>query len=215
MKNNFASLRKRMIEEQLINRGIQDKRVLDAFLKIPRHKFIPDDVKKFAYDDSPLPIGLGQTISQPYMVAAMTELLDLNESHILLEIGTGSGYQAAIASQLCKYVYTVERIEELAYFAISNLNNIGIANVEVIIGDGSKGYPDKAPYDRILYTAAAPFVPDIIFEQLTDNGIIVVPEGERHSQMLKRYIKQGNNIESCLYFGCIFVPLKGDFGFEH
>ena len=213
MKNNFTPLRERMVEEQLINRGIKDKRVLDSFLKIPRHYFVPDDEKKYAYDDSPLPIGFGQTISQPYMVAAMTELLDLQKNHILLEIGTGSGYQAAIASQLCKYIYSIERIEELAEFAISNLNNTGITNVEVIVGDGSKGYPDEAPYDRILYTAAAPFVPDIMFEQLNDNGIIVVPEGERHSQMLKRYIKKGDNIESCLYFGCIFVPLKGDYGF--
>jgi len=177
-----------MVEEQLINRNIKDKKVLDAFLKIPRHDFVPDDVKKFAYDDSPLPIGFGQTISQPYMVAAMTELLDLKEDHILLEIGTGSGYQAAIASQLCKYVYTIERISELAEFARHNLDNLGISMLEIIVGDGSKGYPDKAPYDRILYTAAAPFVPDVIFKQLKNNGIIIVPEGERHSQMLKEIL---------------------------
>lgn len=215
MNKNFDILRKKMVEEQLINRNIKDKKVLDAFLKIPRHDFVPDDVKKFAYDDSPLPIGFGQTISQPYMVAAMTELLDLKEDHILLEIGTGSGYQAAIASQLCKYVYTIERISELAEFARHNLDNLGISNVEIIVGDGSKGYPDKAPYDRILYTAAAPFVPDVIFKQLKNNGIIIVPEGERHSQMLKKYIKKDSNIESCLYFGCIFVPLKGEHGFEY
>lgn len=215
MKNNFTLLRERMVEKQLVNRGIKNKRVLDAFLKIPRHYFVPDDEKKYAYDDSPLPIGFGQTISQPYMVAAMTELLDLQEDHILLEIGTGSGYQAAIASQLCKYVYTIERIPELAEFARHNLDSLGISNVEIIVGDGSKGYPDKAPYDRILYTAAAPFVSEVVFKQLNDNGIIVVPEGERHSQMLKRYIKKGDNIESCLYFGCIFVPLKGEYGFEY
>lgn len=215
MNKNFDILRKKMVEEQLINRNIKDKKVLDAFLKIPRHDFVPDDVKKFAYDDSPLPIGFGQTISQPYMVAAMTELLDLKEDHILLEIGTGSGYQAAIASQLCKYVYTIERISELAEFARHNLDNLGISNVEIIVGDGSLGYADKAPYDRILYTAAAPFVPDVIFKQLKNNGIIIVPEGERHSQMLKKYIKKDSNIESCLYFGCIFVPLKGEHGFEY
>ena len=215
MNKNFDILRKKMVEEQLISRGIQDKRVLEAFLKIPRHNFVPDDEKKYAYDDSPLPIGYGQTISQPYMVAAMTELLDLKEDHILLEIGTGSGYQAAIASQLCKYVYSIERIEELAKFAISNLNKTGVTNVEVIVGDGSLGHADKAPYDRILYTAAAPFVPNVIFEQLKNNGIIIVPEGERHSQMLKKYVKKDNNIESCLYFGCIFVPLKGRHGFEY
>ncbi len=215
MNKNFDILRKKMVEEQLINRNIKDKRVLDAFLKIPRHDFVPDDVKKFAYDDSPLPIGFGQTISQPYMVAAMTELLDLKEDHILLEIGTGSGYQAAIASQLCKFVYTIERISELAEFARQNLDNLGISNVEIIVGDGSLGYADKAPYDRILYTAAAPFVPDVIFKQLKNNGIIIVPEGERHSQMLKKYIKKDSNIESCLYFGCIFVPLKGEHGFEY
>jgi protein-L-isoaspartate(D-aspartate) O-methyltransferase len=215
MNKNFDILRKKMVEEQLINRNIKDKRVLDAFLKIPRHDFVPDDVKKFAYDDSPLPIGFGQTISQPYMVAAMTELLDLKEDHILLEIGTGSGYQAAIASQLCKFVYTIERISELAEFARQNLDNLGISNVEIIVGDGSLGYADKAPYDRILYTAAAPFVPDVIFKQLKNNGIIIVPEGERHSQMLKKYIKKNSNIESCLYFGCIFVPLKGEHGFEY
>jgi len=166
MINNFAIQRKLMVEEQLIPRGIKNKEVLDAFLKIPRHNFVPDELRKNAYDDSPLPIGFGQTISQPYMVAAMTELLDLNKDDVLLEIGTGSGYQAAIAAQLCKYVYTVERIPELAEFAKQNLEKTGIKNVEVIVGDGSKGYPEKAPYDKILYTAAAPFVPEIIFNML-------------------------------------------------
>jgi protein-L-isoaspartate(D-aspartate) O-methyltransferase len=215
MKNDYTYLRKKMVEEQLIYRGIKDKRVLDAFLKVPRHLFVPENEKEFAYNDSPLPIGFNQTISQPYMVAAMTELLELEDNHIILEIGTGSGYQAAIAAQLCKFVYTIEKIPELAAFAKSNLMNAGIKNVEVIIGDGSEGYVEKSPYDRILYTAAAPFVPKIIFEQLNDNGIIVVPEGERYSQMLKKYIKNGSNIESRLYFGCIFVPLTGKHGFKH
>ena len=213
MINNFAIQRKLMVEEQLIPRGIKNKEVLDAFLKIPRHNFVPDELRKNAYDDSPLPIGFGQTISQPYMVAAMTELLDLNKDDILLEIGTGSGYQAAIAAQLCKYVYTVERIPELAEFAKQNLEKTGIKNVEVIVGDGSKGYPEKAPYDKILYTAAAPFVPEIIFQQLKNGGVLVVPEGERYSQTLKKYIRKGENIESYLYFNCIFVPLKGEYGF--
>jgi protein-L-isoaspartate(D-aspartate) O-methyltransferase len=215
MKNNFSIQQKLMVEEQLIARGIKDKNVLDAFLKMPRHNFVPDDVQKAAYNDSPLPIGFGQTISQPYMVAAMTELLNLNKEHILLEIGTGSGYQAAIAAQLCKYVYTIERIAELAEFAKQNLEKTGIKNVEVIVDDGSEGYLGKAPYDRILYTAAAPFVPETIFKQLKNNGVLVVPEGERYSQVLKKYIKKGDNIESYLYFNCIFVPLKGKHGFQY
>ncbi|MDY6821125.1 MAG: protein-L-isoaspartate(D-aspartate) O-methyltransferase [Deferribacterota bacterium] len=214
MNDNFKDLREKMVKVQLISRGINDKKVLKAFLEIPREEFVPDNLKKYAYEDGPLSIGFGQTISQPYMVAAMTELLNLNSDEILLEIGAGSGYQAAIASKLCKYVYTIERIKELAEYARNNLERLGIDNVKVIVGDGSKGYPENAPYDKILYTAATPYIGDIIFDQLKDNGAIVAPIGDRFAQKLTKYVKTKNKIKEYSYFSCIFVPLIGEYGYK-
>jgi protein-L-isoaspartate(D-aspartate) O-methyltransferase len=214
MEDLFIEAREKMVEEQLIARGIKDKKVLQAFFDIPRHFFVPSDLTDYAYDDCPLAIGYGQTISQPYMVAIMTELLELKKDDVLLEIGTGSGYQAAIAANLSNFVYTIEMIDKLALYAKINLAKLDINNVEVIVGDGSKGYPEKAPYDKILYTAATPSIPDIIFDQVKLNGFIIVPEGERYSQILTKYIRKKNNIEKCLYFSCVFVPLKGSYGFS-
>ncbi|BAI81351.1 protein-L-isoaspartate (D-aspartate) O-methyltransferase [Deferribacter desulfuricans SSM1] len=212
---SFEFKRMLMVKEQLQGRDVKDKRVLDAFLNVPRELFVLEEYKDRAYDDSPLPIGYGQTISQPYMVAKMTELLDLNEDDILLEIGTGSGYQAAIASRLCKHVYTVEIIPELVDFAKSNLKKAGIKNVTVILGDGSVGLKDYAPYDKIIITAATESVPEELFEQLKVGGYLVVPEGDRFTQWLKRYIKlEEGKIVSEDYSACVFVPLRGKKGFK-
>ena len=215
---NFIQLRKDMVENQLRARGIKDKRVLNAFLEVPRELFVPDEFKDKAYEDSPLPIGYGQTISQPYMVAIMTELLELKKSDKLLEIGSGSGYQATIASKLCGIVYSIERIPELAKFAKENLKKCNIENVEIIVGDGSLGYKEKAPYDKIIVTAATQVPPKEWFEQLKV-GVgcyMVLPEGSRYLQTLVRYVKKGvDEIKKEEFFDCVFVPLKGEKGWKN
>jgi len=196
----------RMIRTQLINRDVSDPRVVDAFRRVKRHFFVrPEDID-YAYDDTPLPIGYGQTISQPYMVAKITEVAKLEDSDIVLEIGAGSGYQAAIAAQLCKKVYAVEVIEELAEFAKNNLKKAGINNVKVIAKSGFHGYPDYAPYDKIIISAAAEQIPEKLFEQLKENGILVAPVGS-YPQTLYRFIKQNGEIIKERFFNCVFVPL--------
>lgn len=199
-----------MIEEQLIQRGIKDVRVLDAMNKVKRENFIPGEQKINAYYDGPLPIGRGQTISQPYMVAKMTEELKLEGEEKVLEIGTGSGYQAAILSLLSKEVITVERDKELAKKAKENLSEF--KNVTVITQDGTKGYVEKSPYDGILVTAGAPFVPQALVEQLNDGGRLVIPVGDRYSQVLTKIIKRGEDIEEIEGILCVFVPLRGEEG---
>ncbi|KAA0258627.1 protein-L-isoaspartate(D-aspartate) O-methyltransferase [Deferribacter autotrophicus] len=203
-----------MVEVQLAGRDVRDEKVLETFLQIPRELFVLEKYRYSAYDDSPLPIGYGQTISQPYMVAKMTEILNLHKNDILLEIGSGSGYQAAIASRLCKFVYSVELVPELAEFARNNLEKAGIDNVEVICGDGSIGLEEFAPYDKIVITAAIEEVPLELFDQLKDGGCIVAPEGPRYTQQLVKYEKINNEIVKEVYFGCVFVPLRGEKGFK-
>jgi len=209
-----ADERKAMVERQIAARGIHDPRVLAAMLEIPRHLFIPPRYDQEAYDDNPLPIGSGQTISQPYIVALMTELLHPKATDNMLEIGAGSGYQAAVLSRLVRQLTTIERITTVANMARRNLKSIGIDNVVVIEGDGSLGYPAHAPYDGILITAATPEVPQPLIEQLADGGILVAPVGGRDTQDLITLYKQGGSFIRESQGGVRFVPLIGHHGWE-
>jgi protein-L-isoaspartate(D-aspartate) O-methyltransferase len=168
-----------MVEDQIIKRGIEDKRVLDIMKSVERHKFVPEEYAKSAYKDGPLPIGHGQTISQPFIVAFMTENLKLGPSHRVLEIGTGSGYQTAILSALSGHVYTMEIIDELAKLSSSVLKKLGFDNVTVRNGNGYKGWAEEAPFDRIMVTAAPEEIPNMLVDQLTEGGIMVIPVGEQ------------------------------------
>lgn len=206
--------RLRMVESQIAARGIHDPRVLFAMKEVPRHLFVPQPYDKSAYEDSPLPIGNGQTISQPYIVAEMTELLALQPADSVLEIGTGCGYQAAILAALVRKVTTIERIPEVVGLARANLATIGINNVEVMVGDGTLGYPQNAPYNGIIITAATPSVPQPLVEQLADGGRLVAPVGERDSQELIRLRKKGGSITEEHHGGVRFVPLIGERGWS-
>ncbi|MFO0751980.1 MAG: protein-L-isoaspartate(D-aspartate) O-methyltransferase [Thermodesulfovibrionales bacterium] len=207
-------VRDAMVDNQLVPRGIKDPRVLDALRKVPRHLFVPEAMRSGAYDDMALSIGEGQTISQPYMVAVMTELLELKGEEKVLEIGTGSGYQAAILGELAKEVYTVERLPELAAEAGRRLADLGYANVTVVTGDGTKGLEEQAPFDRILITAAAPEIPGIMVHQLREEGIIVAPVGERFSQVLIKGRKRKGILVEESGTPCVFVPLIGEYGWK-
>lgn len=208
-ESRFARLRAEMVEHQLRRRGIRDERVLAAFLKVPRHLFVRPHDRWQAYEDHPLPIGYGQTISQPYIVALMTELLELRGDERVLEVGTGSGYQAAILAELAREVVTIERIPELAKRAQKVLSDLGYTNVRVLIGDGSLGVPEFAPYDAIIVTAAAPRPPKPLMEQLKDGGRLVIPIGDRQLQELVRFIRRGDEWHEERYGPCLFVPLIG------
>ena len=209
---DYTLLRKEMVEEQLIPRGIKEQYVLDAFYKVARHKFIPEEQKEFAYADHPLPIGQGQTISQPYIVALMTQCLKLDPELKVLEIGTGSGYQAAILAELVKEVYSVERFPALAKNAASKLAELGYNNIKIKVGDGTLGWPEEAPFDRIIITAACPEIPPPLIEQLKEGGKIIFPRGENYSQMLTLLEKKKSGIFTQEICGCVFVPLVGKFG---
>jgi protein-L-isoaspartate(D-aspartate) O-methyltransferase len=211
---DHAKLREMMVETQLVSRGIKDSRVLDAMKKVPRHLFMPEAIQGSAYDDVALPIGEGQTISQPYMVAAMTELLELGGDEKVLEIGTGSGYQAALLAELSREVYTIERIPHLADKARELLAGLRYDNVIVLTGDGSKGLEEKAPFDRIIITAATPELPGIIVKQLKDGGIIVAPVGDRFSQIVIKGRNKKGVLEEEFQIPCVFVPLIGEFGWK-
>lgn len=204
-----------MVDDQIAARGIRDKRVLGAMLDIPRHIFIPPPYDRSAYDDNPLPIGNGQTISQPYIVALMTELLHPEPADNVLEIGAGSGYQAAVLSRIVKQVTTIERIAAVADLARRNLKSIGIDNVAVIEGDGTLGFPDNAPYDGIIITAATPDVPRPLIGQLADGGTLVAPVGGRDFQDLITLHKQGISVVRESHGGVRFVPLIGIHGWNN
>jgi len=210
-----ADERKIMVEHQIAARGIHDPGVLAAMLEIPRHLFIPPPYDRAAYDDNPLPIGNGQTISQPYIVALMTELLHLKPTDNVLEIGAGSGYQAAIISRLVRKLTTIERIAAIAELARTNLKSLGIDNVVVLEGDGTAGYPDNAPYKGIIITAATPTVPQPLIDQLADGGTLVAPVGGRDVQDLITIHKQGRSIIQESHGGVRFVPLIGQHGWEN
>ena len=183
-QDNFRALRERMVETQIRAREVRNPAVLQAMGRVPRHLFVPDDVRPFAYDDRPLPIGRGQTISQPYIVAYMTEALALAPAHKVLEIGTGSGYQSAVLAEIAKQVHTIEIIPDLAESARRSLSQAGYRNVEVRTGNGYLGWPDRAPFDRIIVTAAPPEIPQALVDQLAVGGIMVVPVGTSHQEIV-------------------------------
>jgi protein-L-isoaspartate(D-aspartate) O-methyltransferase len=204
-----------MIQHDLKGRDITDPRVLEAMAEIPREAFLVEQYQANAYEDNPLPIGMGQTISQPYIVALMTQCLKLSGGETVLEIGTGCGYQTAVSAKLCKKVYTIERFNELAAGAHTVLASLGIENVEYSIGDGSCGWPDAAiQFDRILITAAIPQPPQPLVNQLKDSGILVAPVGEQYYQTLTVYKKENSDLIQTEICGCRFVKLVGRYGFK-
>lgn len=212
---NFDIARKRMVESQVVGRGIRDRRVIDAMLKIPRHLFVEEAMAAQAYNDSPLPIGERQTISQPYMVALMTELLELKGKERVLEIGTGSGYQAAVLAVLADRVYTMERIRPLAMRARKVLDSLGLLNVNIKIDDGTCGWEEEAPFDAIIVTAGAPEIPEALVTQLAPGGCLVLPVGNQISQTLVRVRKGVDGAVSVEQtIGCRFVKLIGKHGWE-
>jgi protein-L-isoaspartate(D-aspartate) O-methyltransferase len=202
----FAAERERMVRTQIEARGVRDPRVLEALRKVERHRFVPEDLRASAYDDGPLPIGHGQTISQPYIVAVMTELLAPAPGDVVLDVGTGSGYQAAVLARLVKQVYSIEIVPELAEEARARLAALGYANVEVITGDGWKGLPAHAPYDGILVAAAPPEVPQALLDQLAEGAKLVIPVGD-WDQDLRVYERTARGIDERTVFGVRFVPL--------
>lgn len=204
-----------MIDKQLRARGIHDPRVLDAMLRIPREQFVPEKLHPDAYSDGPLPIGYGQTITQPYMTALMAELLQLTGDEKVLEIGTGSGFHAAVLGALAARVFSIERIPELVVFARANLMRTGLdQNITVLIGDGSLGLPEHAPFDAISVAAASPHTPQALIDQLNDPGTLVIPVGGREDQDLRVIRRQNGKIHTRFASGCRFVPLLGRQGWN-
>jgi protein-L-isoaspartate(D-aspartate) O-methyltransferase len=212
--SEFAKVRRRMVEEQIAARGIRDGRVLSVMGSVPRHLFVPPDDLPWAYADGPLPIGHGQTISQPYIVALMTELLEVEPADRVLEIGSGSGYQAAVLGELAAEVHTVEFIPELAQQAEKTLADLGYSRVHVHTGDGSAGWLAAAPYNKILVAAAAPEVPQALLEQLNEGGRLVIPVGDRFIQQLEAWRRIGQTYQRQLSLQVCFVPLRGKFGWK-
>jgi protein-L-isoaspartate(D-aspartate) O-methyltransferase len=212
MVDDNLRLRQHMVMQQLVKRGIEDPRVLQAMRDIPRHLFVPPHQRAMAYEDMPLAIGHEQTISQPLMVAMMTAALQLRGHERVLEIGTGSGYQAAILSRLAVVVFSVERIPELAAQARATLAMAGIRNVHVFVGDGSLGLPEHGPYDAIVVTAASPKVPPALIGQLKPGGRLIIPVGDRHEQTLMRVTATDHGAQVERLGGCRFVPLIGQQG---
>ncbi len=209
---DYAVLRKKMVEEQIFSRGIRDKRILNAFYKVERHKFVPQDLQADAYSDFPLAIGQGQTISQPYIVALMTEQLGLTGIEKVLEIGTGSGFQTAILAELAREVYTIERIESLGKSAENLLMALGYANIKFRIGDGTLGWAQESPFDRIIITAASTEAPFPLIEQLSENGKLILPLGAIFNQILTLLEKKGDKFDYKDICNCMFVPLIGQYG---
>lgn len=211
---DYEKQRTRMVESQLALRGIADARVLKSFMKVPRHRFVIAPFDADPYADHPLPIGYGQTISQPYIVALMTECLHLEGAERVLEVGTGSGYQAAILAELCKEVYTVERDQRLLDGAKKVLDEEGYKNIKFALGDGTKGWKDESPFDGIIVTAASPTVPESLKDQIADGGRLVIPVGSRYSQMLMVIEREGDRFLEKNICGCVFVPLVGKEGWQ-
>lgn len=209
---DYQQAREQMVERQIANRGISSPRVLEAFRSVPRHLFVPEHKRELAYSDGPLPIGKGQTISQPYIVAYMTEAMQLTGEERVLEIGTGSGYQAAILGELAAEVYTIERHESLAEVAARRLEEMGYENIHVVQGDGTNGLPEHAPFDAVIVTAAAPEVPRPLLDQLAEGGRLIMPVGSRGGQVLKLYRKVDGEVKTRSLSPVAFVPLIGDHG---
>lgn len=211
---DFAQERLNMVAEQLRRRGLRDERVLAAMTRVPRHLFVPAEARAESYEDRPLAIGEGQTISQPYMVAVMTQTLELTGEERILEIGTGSGYQTAVLAELAREVYTVERLRPLFQNAESRLRELGYGNIRCRLGDGSQGWPEEAPFEGILVTAGAPEVPEALKDQLSPGGRLVIPVGSRYSQNLLKIRRAGMRYEEEEITGCVFVPLVGESGWR-
>ena len=209
-----AEARARMVERQLRRRGISDERVLEAMARVPREEFLPESLRDLGYEDGALPIGYGQTISQPFIVGSICSLLRLEGEERVLDVGTGSGYQAAVLAELAAEVVTIERIPELAAAAREALDATGYGRVEVRVGDGSLGVPDRAPFDAIAVAAAAPSVPVPLYEQLADGGRLVLPRGSRWGQELVLVVKTDTGPVERESIPCRFVPLVGVEGFE-
>jgi len=214
LASDFAKAREWMVKEQLIPRGIHDPKTLAAMRKVPRHLFVEEALKNQAYGDFPLPIGRGQTISQPYIVALMTQVLELKGHESVLEIGTGSGYQAAILAQICARVYTIERIDSLLVQARRVFDSLHYLNVLTKLDDGTNGWPEYAPYDAIIVTAGGPRVPEPLLDQLADPGTLVIPVGDRGVQDLRRVTKKNGQITEKTIEYVRFVSLIGDHGWE-
>jgi protein-L-isoaspartate(D-aspartate) O-methyltransferase len=213
-KKDYAALREEMIEKQLRRRGVHDAAVLAAMAEVPRHEFVSEEVRVHAYDDLPLPIGSGQTISQPYIVAAMSAALHLQPGDRVLEIGTGCGYHAAVLSRLAKEIFTIERRPELASSASAKLARLGYSNAHVHCGDGTLGLPELAPFDAVLVAAAAPAVPKPLLAQLAEGGRIILPVGDAEHQELQLIEKRGDTFPTKMLEGCRFVPLLGYHGWQ-
>ena len=204
-----------MVESQIRQRGVSDPRVLAAMAKVPRHRFVPEQLRDQAYGDYPLPIGEDQTISQPYIVALMTEALELTGQEKVLELGTVSGYQAAVLAELARLVFTIERLPTLAHMARRVLTELGYTNITIRVGDGTLGWPEEAPFDAILVTAGAPQVPAPLVEQLGLGGRLVIPVGDRFSQTLTRVRRTpAGNLQTEYLGGCRFVKLIGRHGWD-
>ena len=209
LKGDLKAMRERMVETQIRERGVKDPRVLSAMLKVERHLFVPRELQSSSYDDRPLPIGEGQTISQPYIVAFMTEQLELKGTEKVLEIGTGSGYQAAVLAELAKEVYTIEIVQSLGLSAQKRLQEMGYRNVFVKVGDGYLGWPEAAPFDAVIVTCAPDHIPIPLIEQLKEGGRMIVPVGS-FSQELKKSVKRSGRIETMDVLPVIFVPMTGE-----
>jgi protein-L-isoaspartate(D-aspartate) O-methyltransferase len=206
--------RREMVRRQIQGRRVRDELVLEAMRTVPRHRFVPAHMRGSAYRDAPLPIGEGQTISQPYVVGFMTAALQLSGGEKVLEIGTGSGYQAAILACIAREVISVERLPRLADEARRTLAELGYDNVRVVVGDGTQGWPEEAPYDAIMVTAASPKIPEPLLEQLAEGGRLVAPIGPRHTQELVRVRREGDTFHCEDLLGVAFVPLIGEHGWD-
>ncbi len=212
--NQSEKERLHMVDKQLVARGISDEQVLDAMRNVPREVFVPAKYRHDAFNDGPLPIGKGQTISQPYMVALMTECLNLTKDAKVLEIGTGSGYQMAVLLRITPYVYSIERIAALAENAQNTLVSLGYESVNIKVGDGTCGWPEQAPFDGIIVTSGAPSITETLKEQLADGGRLIIPVGTRHTQTLYKITRTGNRFNQEEITCCVFVPLIGKYGWE-
>jgi protein-L-isoaspartate(D-aspartate) O-methyltransferase len=212
-QTELAQQRAEMVDAQLRRRGIHDERVLRAMEIVPRHEFVPWQLQREAYHDSPVPVGEGQTISQPYIVGHMLQALRLDPQDRVLEVGTGTGYEAAVMSRIVQEVYTIERFASLAEVAKKTLDSLGYTNIHVVIGDGSRGYAEAAPYDAIIVAAAAPRVPNALVEQLNDGGRMIVPVGQADLQQLTLVSKYDGCVQIKMLDACRFVPLVGEEGY--
>ena len=212
ISQNYELQRKEMVAKQIRSRGVNDPKVLDALRTIPRHMFVPDEYKNFAYEDRPLPIGHGQTISQPYIVGLMTDLLDLNPDDKVLEVGTGSGYQAAVLAHLVNNVYSIEIVEPLAESAQQVFTRLEYQNIHTKVGDGYKGWPDKSPFDAIIVTCSPSHIPQPLIDQLAEGGKIIIPVGERFTQELVLATKKNGKLRKKDVIPVRFVPMKDPAG---